>query len=417
MPPSMSTASATPVFQPGRALMLGDHRQSLVVARSLHNTGYRVSLGSSEEPSTVRSSRHVSGWWCHPSMSEEPQRFNAALAAWMAVEPGGVVLFPVGDGEVAGIAARLGRLPPNALVVMADREAVALCHDKPALYRVARQAGLAVADFEVVAPARIDEAIARIGYPCVVKPASSVQEQVHLKALLLEGPPERPLGPSLEGQGWLAIVQRKMPGVRHNCHFVAHQGRLLAYFEQSVQRTTRADGCGNGVDGRSEAPSETRRRACERLLAVLNYSGPGCVQFLVDEQQGGSWLLELNPRLDATCAIAAHCGYDLPRLAVQESLHRMGLMPLPQPVTTPYPVGRRGVWTTGNLRALLSEVEAHRIGLKDVPGWLARTAMSCATADLHLTFAWEDPEPALRAMLGLLLGPVRRLKRLVRARA
>ncbi|MEW6703599.1 MAG: ATP-grasp domain-containing protein [Pseudomonadota bacterium] len=399
---------------PGRALILGDHRQSLVVARSLQHAGYEVTLGSSEAFSMLRHSRHVSATWRYPCPIAQPDRFDAALAGWVAASPSPALLFPVGDLEVAALAAREAGLPPRARVVMANREAVRLCHDKPALYEVARDAGLMVADYEVAVASHVDLAVARIGYPCVVKPASSVEDGARFKALVLHGPPVPPLSAVLRGQDWLAIVQRKTAGVRHNCQFVAHRGVLLAYLEQSVQRTTRADGSGYGVQGRSEQPDEQRRRACERLLAALDYSGAGCVQFLVDPAHGESWLLEINPRLDATCAVAAHCGYDLPRLAVHEALHRAGQGPLPQPLPAGYPAGRRAVWLTGDLRALLNELQARRIAPKQAPGWLARSVVACLRADLHLTFSWRDPQPALRALLELVGAPVwRRVRRLL----
>jgi len=400
-------------FVPGRALVLGDHRQSLVVARSLHRAGYCVTLGSAEPPSTLARSRHIALFWQHPPLEDEGTAFDTALARWAAQAADRPLLFPVGDGEVAGIARRAGRLPRGMVSAMADAKVVPVCHDKPALYRIAQQAGLAVPPFELVPVEEIDAAIARVGLPCVVKPASSNDDPGYLKALLFDRVPDTPQGPRLAACGWRGtIVQRKVTGVRHNCHFVAHQGRLLAYFEQSVQRTTRLDGSGNGVDGRSEAPSAARREACERLLRALDYSGPGCVQFLVAHDQ--AWLLELNPRLDATCAIAVHCGYDLPRLAAQESLHRAALAPLPQPMTQPYPVGRRAVWTTGDLRAFLNELQARRLGPKSALQWLNRTVLSCANADLHLTFAREDPLPALGALAAMTVAPLwRRVKRLM----
>jgi predicted ATP-grasp superfamily ATP-dependent carboligase len=409
-------------MRPGRrVLVLGDHRQSLVVARSLHLAGWHIVLGSAKPRSFTARSRHIGAWWHHPPYHDQTHGFDEALRAWLSPIAAGdsPVVFPIGDSDVACVVQRHAQQPLPGVVVAAPHEAVHTCLDKPALYRIAKQLDIPVADFVVVTARQLDEAVAAIGYPCVIKPASSLDDLGHLKAFVLDAP--QPLDPSLApsagegGAGWpLLIVQGKAEGVRHNCHFVAHHGVLLAYFEQSVQRTTRLDGSGNGVAGRSEPPSEWRRRACERLVARLDYSGPGCAQFLVEGADGPSWFLELNPRLDATCAIAVDCGYDLPGLALAEALHREAGAPPPARTEAPYPAGRKAVWTTGDLQALLGEMRTHRLGFRKALHWLCRLAVSFVTSDLHLTFSWDDPEPALYALAGLALQPIwQRLKRLL----
>jgi predicted ATP-grasp superfamily ATP-dependent carboligase len=398
------------------ALILGHHRQSLVVARSLDRAGFAVVMGSTGKPSLVESSRHVTRCWRHPEFDADAASFNASLAEFARSLADRLVLFPVGDSEVAYFATNAQALPPGAVAAMAAAENVNTCLNKVALYDLARALGLAVADFEVCELAGIDAAVRRFGVPCVVKPVSSLEDRSHLKALMLEHVSSAPIA-DLVGSGWpRTLVQRRVAGVRHNCHYVAHRGRLLAYFEQRVLRTTRSDGAGNGVDGISVSPSPDRRRACERLIEALDYSGPGCVQFIVDEPGRESWFLELNPRLDATCAIAEHAGYDLARLTVEEALHRCGLGPKPAALSYPYRIGIRGVWTTGDLRGLLREFGEGRINGPEAVLWCTRTIGSFIAADHHLTFRWSDPRPALTALTEIIAGPVwRRASRLTHA--
>ena len=401
---------------PRAALILGDHRQSLVVARSLARAGCEVILSSTGEPSATQHSRYIARCWQHPKLDRGASFFGASLAGFARTLPEGLIVFPVGDTEVAHTAADLHALPPGSVAVMPPADTVHRCLNKATLYDLARCLGLAVADFEVIEPEQIEAAIGRIGLPCVIKPASSLEDASHVKALMLERAPSVAIAELFRtsGAGWSrALVQRRVVGKRHNCHFVAHHGRLLAYFEQAVLRTTRLDGAGNGVDGVSVPPSATRRGACERLIEALDYSGPGCVQFLVGPTDSESWFLELNARLDATCAIAERSGYDLPRLAVEEALYRRGDGPPPAALSRPYRVGVRGVWTTGDLRALLRELRTGRLSVSAALRWCARMSWSFLRAHHHLTFHWSDPQPALRAILGMTVAPVwRRAKRL-----
>src|SRR6267154_2805915 len=260
---------------PRAALVLGDHRQSLVVARSLARAGCEVILSSTGKPSATQHSRYIARCRQRPILDRGASFLGASLAGFVRTFPEGLIVFPVGDTEVAQTAADLHALPPGSVAVMPPAHIVHRCLNKATLYDLARCLGLAVADFEVIEPEQIEAAIGRIGFPCVIKPASSLEDASHVKALMLEQ-------------------------------------------AQAVLRTTRLDGAGNGVDGVSVPPSATRRGACERLIEALDYSGPGCVQFLVGPTDSESWFLELNARLDATCAIAERSGYYLPRLAFEE---------------------------------------------------------------------------------------------------
>jgi Carbamoyl-phosphate synthase L chain, ATP binding domain len=400
---------------PRAALVLGDHRQSLVVARSLARAGCEVILSSTGEPSASQHSRYIARCWQRPKLDRGASFFGASLAGFARTLPKGLIVFPVGDTEIADTAANLHALPPGSVAVMAAADTVHKCLNKATLYGLARRLGLAVADFEVSEPDQIEAAIGRVGLPCVVKPASSLEDVSHVKALMLEQAPSVAIAELVgtSGAGWSrALVQRRVVGKRHNCHFVAHHGHLLAYFEQTVLRTTRLDGAGYGVDGISVPPSAVRRGACQRLIEELDYSGPGCVQFLVGPA-GESWFLELNARLDATCAIAERSGYDLPRLAVEEALYRGGDGPQPAALSRPYRVGVRGVWTTGDLRALLRELRTGNLSVSAALRWCGRMSWSFLRAHHHLTFRWSDPQPALRSILGMTVAPLwRHAKRL-----
>ena len=139
--------------------------------------------------------------------------------------------------------------------------------------------------------------------------------------------------------------------------------------------------CGIGLEGVSVAPSAELRAYCERILYRLGYSGIGCLQFLVDDASGATSLLELNPRLDSTAALACKLGYDFPRLAVEIAARSR-----PAPLTTPYAVGRHYHWMYGDLNAW-------RQG-KIAFGVMARAALR----GCDLTLDWRDPAPCVHLL-------------------
>jgi len=187
------------------------------------------------------------------------------------------------------------------------------------------------------------------------------------------------------------VLQKFAPGGRHNCHFAADGGRIVAFLQQEVLRTDEADGTGIGLEGVSVAPSAELRTYCERLLYRLGYSGIGCIQFLVDPASGAVSFLELNPRLDSTAALACSLGYDFPRLAIEIAARTR-----PAPLSTPYATGRHYHWLYGDLNAW----RQGKIGLS----LLARSALR----GCDLSFDWRDPAPGLHLLWRKLVAAARK---------
>ena len=143
------------------------------------------------------------------------------------------------------------------------------------------------------------------------------------------------------------------------------------------------------------APDARLRGYCEQLIANLGYSGAGCAQFLVDDVRSTVSFLEINPRLDATCAIPYYCGYDFPRMAVECVGHRLGMVSQVSRNLDEYTAGRVGVWLYGDLQGLLEAWRRKELSLKSALLWLGRMSGSFVRADFHLVWSWRDPLPAM----------------------
>jgi len=298
---------------------------------------------------------------------------------------------------------------------MAESAVLAGCFDKASTYAIAEELGIPVPEYRKVFGYRdLVTAVESIGYPCVVKPNHSLTPFRDMKAIIVEGPnslrqhlPDWP-----QGNEFL-IVQRFADGYRHNCHFAAESGVLLSYFEQRVLRTDRLNYTGYGVEGISVAPSARLKAYCESLVQKFQYNGVGCVQFLVDDGAVTANFLELNPRLDATCAIPYYCGYDFPLMAVELAGYRQGRSTKDITPLATYPVGKRGVWWLGDVEGAIDALSRGQIGLRGLAQWMARFLRSAVRADFHLTWSWRDPLPTLflcRRFASSLL------RRLIRAR-
>lgn len=376
-------------------LVLGSYRQTLTVIRSLARAGWRVILGAPDTKAFCARSRYVHEIWRHPPLTPAPEPFGEALRAFLRSHPEVRFVFPVGERELHALALGAARLPATVGAVMACPEAALRCLDKAGMYRLAQRLGVPVAPFGTVhSRAQLVQRVREFGLPCVVKPNDSLSSFFAHKAVILSAHAQltRVLleWPRREG---FALVQRFVPGRRVNAHFLAHDGRLLAYFEQAVARTDRRDGTGYCVDGVTVAPNAVRRAHCERLVRELRYEGVGCAQFLSDPVSGAMHFLEINPRLDANCAIPYYAGYDFPALALAHARFLRGELPAPPSETKRYRAGRRGNWLSGDIAGLLAARRARNLSGGQTFLWGLRALFSFLRAHVHLTWSWRDPLP------------------------
>ena len=376
-----------------RILVLGDYRQTIVVVRSLARSGYIVALGTSNPQSSTTLSRYVSEVWIYDHNSNE--HFYSQLEGYLrATKPDFV--FMVGETQLRSIARAASRFDPLAAWVTPAWKVAERCLDKNSMYLLTRQLGIPTLDWiEFTDPEVLRKKAQSMGYPVVVKRRDSSAHIRGLKALIFSTPKELDtFFASLqdESESSSLLLQKFSPGLRHNCHFGASAGKLIAYFEQKVIRTDELDYTGIGIEGISVAPSATLRAYCAQLTESLGYNGIGCIQFLIDESSGNVVFLELNPRMDSTAALPYHLHYDFPMLAIELARDRQ--LNVVSPLTVPYRSGERYHWLYGDLLAWAEAWRNHQRTPLQLLSWTFRSALIAASS-CHLTWDWRDPLPTM----------------------
>jgi len=378
------------------ALLIGDYRQTLTVARALAAHGMRVVLGQvTGRRSQTRHSRHVAETWAHPPIGDgflEP--FLAALERYRPA-----VVFPVGDVEISWLAGHRDRLPDLA-VAAADPSITAECQDKTALMHRAAALGIPHAPFRLVANGTELAAAAEwVGLPCFVKPHDPLLRIFGAKGIridtlskLQQSFAEWPAGHER------LIVQRYDHGPRHNVYFAANRGELIGAVEVSILRTDRLDGTGLAVDGEAVPATPGLSEDTALLVRDLDYTGVGCTQFLV-AADGSRSFLELNPRLGANYVVAHAAGLDLASIAVDLAMGRDVAAPRLR-------TGIRYAWTLGDLEGLKDAVRRKEVTASGVTRWLGAMIRTAWHADVHVTWRLSDPIPSLVMACRSLLGPV-----------
>jgi biotin carboxylase len=408
--------SLGPQVRFGRVLVLGDYRQTVTVVRSLGRARFEVILGTDDPHSSTRLSRFVDDVWVYDNAT--PQRFCDNLEAFLRNERPDFV-FTVGESLLRRLIDAGARFEPLSAWANPDFATVARCFDKAAMYELAPRLAIPTMPwtrFTGVADWR--RRAQEIGYPVVVKRKDSAGQVLERKALIFRDAAQfEPFLASLthEPDPFSLVLQKFARGVRHNCHVAAADGALLAYFQQRVCRTDEPDDTGIGVAGMSVAPCPVLRSHCEALTRALDYTGIGCIQFLVDERSNSVTFLEFNARMDSTAALPYRMGIDFPVLAIQLAAYRKEsakggaqarrLLP---PVPARYAAGKAYHWLYGDLLACLDELRGGATGARQVAAHALDMARRAATS-YHLTFEWRDPLPTLHLYWRKFLeAPVRR---------
>jgi predicted ATP-grasp superfamily ATP-dependent carboligase len=213
---------------------------------------------------------------------------------------------------------------------------------------------------------------------------------------------------TIQAHGGEATVQQWLPGRRDAVTLFVLGLDVKACFAQMSHRELPRLG-GVSVLCESIPPLEDIVKPAQRLVCEMGVEGCATVEFRRDAN-GKPVLMEINPRIPGSIALAVGCGVDFPNLTHMWALGR------PVPKVEGYQVGRRLHWMVGDLWSLYSAFN-HDAG-PDVPS-PRRASLEffrdLLRHDLSATFDITDLTPSLIETRALLLRPI--MQRLLEARS
>jgi predicted ATP-grasp superfamily ATP-dependent carboligase len=326
---------------PGTALVVGalDTPTALGGARALAAAGWRVSVAGpvpqGGRPLTAFS-RTVRSVHPTPSAAADAPGFARAVAD-AAAGLDRPVLLAAGDAELLALAAAGAGL--SGVFGVPDAAALHAVLDKRSLTSAAAAAGIAT-------PALVEGEPA--SWPVVVKAALHAVPGApgeRWEVQLAEGPAE--LAAAREraaAAGMPLLVQERVEGSLMAVGLVVDgDGQALARVQQ-VSTTTFPVGAGRTARGVTVEVDDGLAQRCTRLLADAGWVGMAQLQLLVPPT-GPPVLIDVNPRLYGSVALAVAAGAPLPDLAARVL---RGERPARVPDAR---AGVRYQWLEGDLRA------------------------------------------------------------------
>ncbi len=389
----------------GALLLDGETRQSLTCARSLGRAG--VEVGVAAERRDAAPAMHSR--WCRiaailPALTGPSNAYVDELVAFLDRQPTAVVM-PAYDGSIEAIRLRRDEVERRSALALASECALEVAVDKEKTLALARDLGVTTPrSADVKSVGDLESALTEIGLPAVLKPRRSwvVSDDggSRFGSLAVTNLNEaRAAFAAITSGGGEVTIQQWLPGRRDAVTQLLVGSDVKACFAQMSHRELPRLG-GVSVLCESIPPFDDIIKPAQRLVSEMGLEGCSTVEFRRDAN-GAPVLMEINPRIPGSIALAVGCGVDFPNLTHAWALGRR------VPKIERYQVGRRLHWMVGDLWSLYSAIN-HDPG-PDVPTPRQATRefiRDLTTHDLSATFDIADLAPAFVEARSLLLRPI-----------
>jgi biotin carboxylase len=279
--------------------------------RALRGAGYDPWLAVTGRNAYSRHSRACAGVVRVPDPSEDRDRYVAGIAR-AAERLDVAAVMPGTDLGLLALASANGAFPAQMALGVADPDTVRRATDKIELEVLAARAGLRTPPSVCCSAAEIEAGL-ELQLPAVVKAAhtrtptpgggfaTSRVRRAETMDELLHAVRRVP--------GDIALVQLALDGQLTASCGVAWQGEVVAMAHQVSHRIFPR---GNGITAFAEStePDPAVEAGVSQLIGSLGWSGIFQAQFVSCDS--GSYLIDLNPRIYGSMALAVAAGLNLP---------------------------------------------------------------------------------------------------------
>lgn len=356
-------------------LLTGDEGTgTLAAVRGLRAAGFEPWVAVSRDRTYAARSRAAAGVLRVPDAKDEPVRHAVAVAN-EALRLDAAAVLPGTEGSLRALTGSEG-LFGDIPVGTSTSEALERATDKATLSRFASTAGLeSPATHEIENGSLPDD----LEFPLIVKPVASVvpDGEVYRSHEVHRVESADHLRRVVEAGGrWL--VQPYVTGTLGAIGGVAWEGRVVS---ASHQISPRIWPVARGISSYAVTvePNHALEDGVARLIELVGWSGVFGVQFI--HSKGRSFVIDLNPRIYGSTALAIKAGHNLPAIWTDLLLGR-------EPRPGPYKIGVRYRVEEDDIRAILAR--------RDWRGLIPHRDT------VHGVFDPRDPMPSIESLRKLL---------------
>jgi predicted ATP-grasp superfamily ATP-dependent carboligase len=387
----------------------GQLKSALTAVRSLGKVGILVSVGAERETGMALHSRHASAQFVYPSPYTDQEGFIREVkreAERLGDKP---VVYAFSDATYLSLYSHRSDLCEYMTLIFPDEKSVEIAYDKAATYSLARVSG--VPTMSTYTPESYEEIVRlseTLTYPAVIKTRRSVtwKEGVGIfgSASFVQNKEElqNNFETLKEKLGEAPLVQDFLLGEEYGVEMLARKGKVYAQVTHHRMRSLSPTG---GASVLKETLREgdlknTMETYAEKLVKVLEWSGPIMVEFKVDSDTREPKLMEINGRFWGSLPLSVAAGVDMPYLYYVQATKNT----VPPDVATAH----EGVTSNHFLGDVMHLVRV-LVKIDPMRKYLYPTRMQ-AIRDFCIlplgtkadVFSFQDPKPALFEVINIL---------------
>jgi predicted ATP-grasp superfamily ATP-dependent carboligase len=328
----------------------GNQRSALAVVRSLGSKGIKIVVGEESNPSLSSVSRYCSSEFSYPSPYINPESFIETIQE-ISVQNRGAMLFCMTDVTLREILEHKTNFSDHIQIPFADYDKYVAISNKLRLFRFAKDLSVLIpntlfsTDFKNARD--LIAKVKKLGFPCVLKPASSRLRTAHgwmnAEVRYAKNPTELKAILDCEPfKSYPFLIQEKIEGPGVGIFLLMYQGRIIARFAHQRVREKPPSG-GVSVLCQSIIPPPEAIDAASALLESLAWSGVAMVEFKLDVRDNMPKLMEINGRFWGSLQLAISAGVDFPYLLYSLAKGEKVIPP------NSYRVGIKSRWELGDL--------------------------------------------------------------------
>jgi predicted ATP-grasp superfamily ATP-dependent carboligase len=330
-------------------LLDAEHRQTLAAMRALSRAGLRVGALACESAAwwaPALKSRFCAFGGKLPDLDVDAESYATAVLRLLDEHPARMLL-PAYDGSIQALRSRRAEIERRTALPLASESALDVAVSKIRTLEVARDLGLAVPHgVPLCSAADVPAAIREVGLPAVVKPYESWVERdgqgARLSPNVVQTLDEaRQVYDHVVAEGGQALMQPWLPGRREAVTLFFAEGHFWARVAQVSYREWPVLG-GASVLCESIPPLRDIVEPAERLVRAIDLEGCAMVEFRRD-RDGRPVLMEVNPRMGGSVALAIAAGVNFPALLYDWKVNRTLTS------VSDYRVGKRLHWLAGDV--------------------------------------------------------------------
>jgi predicted ATP-grasp superfamily ATP-dependent carboligase len=299
-------------------------RATLAACRDLRSSGYEVDAVASRGPAAAQWSLSCSRRLRAPDPRVDRAAFVESLHVLLE-ERNYDVLLPGSDAALHAISEHRDRLSPLVALGLPPHEVVIRALSKTTAVEACSHTRLAAPPTEIANS--LDEArvaASEHGFPLIVKPSTSVRPdgpglRQRSSRLVRD---DQELAATVEDFGLPVLIQRRLRGSVHSLGGVFAAGGLLAAAHSRYERTWPPEAGNVSCSVSLPVPDGLREDAIE-LLGGLGWRGIFELELLADDD-GGFAMIDLNPRIYGSLALAVHADAALPTIWCETLLGDVG---------------------------------------------------------------------------------------------